>query len=648
MPLLSAVDLSLSYGARRIFDGASLAVEPGDRLGLVGPNGTGKSTLLELLAEKKAPDGGKIMRARGCRVGYLPQEIGGDAKDGGARLLDAVLETAPNKAALEAQLTDVEASLEGAEEEEEQMALAEELATLHEQLADLEQTFGPHQAERILAGLGFLETDFARPLGEFSGGWRMRAHLAALLYQRPDVLLLDEPTNHLDMPSVSWLSDFITAFRHAIVLTCHDKEFLNRHIKRVASLEVEGLRTFRGNYDEYLEQRKLDLEHLEARIRQSENRKKELDSFVERFRAKASKARQAQSKVKMIEKLEARAEEIPRPRQSISIRFPPTPKSGGTALKTVALEHGFGDHSLFRDVAVSVRRGDRIAIVGKNGAGKTTLLRLLAGEMEPRRGKIELGNDVSLSYFAQHHADALDPERSVLEEVWARAPEKSQTEVRSLCGAFLFSGDDVDKPIGVLSGGEKTRVALARILIDPGNVLLMDEPTNHLDTESAEKLTDSLGTYDGTLIFVSHNLDFARRLSTLVWLVEDGVHTFPGSLGDYLEELERRRAEKENAPKTEKVVPKDKAARIAARQAAAEEQKARRKRERQVKEAEAKVEALEQEIEELETLLGDPATHDDAERSAKLAKTYETKKAALEVEIERWSALSEDLTAKSS
>ncbi|MCK6549016.1 ATP-binding cassette domain-containing protein [Myxococcota bacterium] len=662
MPLLLADSLSLQYGGKIIFDDDSIAIDAGDRLGIVGANGTGKSTLMRILVGTVQPDGGRITRAKGSRIGYLAQEHG-DPGEGG--LLDSVMSTAPGRTALEERLADVEAALAKAETAGAQLELGEELADLHATLGDLDAHFARHEAERILTGLGFSVSDFSRPVRELSGGWRMRAALAALLYQRPDVLLLDEPTNHLDMPSVQWLSGFLDSFSHALVLISHDKEFLNKHIKRVASLEVEGLRIYRGNYDSYLVQREQELELLENRVKKDEARKKELEAFVERFRAKATKARQAQSRVRMIEKLQSEQVDIPKPRRSIVLTFQPAARAGDTVIDVKKLSYGYGERRIFDGLDLQARRGDRIAIVGVNGAGKTTLLKLLAGELEPDAGAIKLGHNVTPSYFAQHHADVLDLRKTVLEEVWRASPELSQTEARAICGAFLFSGDDVDKGVGVLSGGEKARVALARMLARPGNLLLLDEPTNHLDTDSADKLTASLEGYDGTLLFVSHNLDFARRLSNKVWDVHDGlVETYPGSLGDYLTHLDQVARERDaksaeargdrsaaSARSAGQPAPvlDDKAARKDAYQKRKEQEaEARKKRtslERRVQDAEKKIAELEKEQAELEATLADPATHADPERSKKLAHRYAEVKKLLEGEMARWEQATIELEA---
>ena len=660
MAILSAEDLFLQFGSKTLFEGATLAVEPRDRLGIVGANGAGKSTLLKILAGSVDPDGGRIVRGRGIRVGYLAQE---HSDPGDGALLDYVLASAPGREGIEERLGEVEAGLADTDDVEVQLELSQELADLHGRLVHLDDQFAPHRAQSILAGLGFKQDDLQRGLSELSGGWRMRAALAALLFQQPDVLLLDEPTNHLDMPSVAWLNGYLASFGRALVLTCHDREFLNKHISRVASLELEGLQVFRGNYDEYLVQRDIAMEHLEARIRTDERRKKELEAFVTRFRAKASKARQAQSKAKLIEKLQDAQVDLPQVRRPVSISFAPTERCGNTALVVEKLKFGYTDVPVFDGIDVEVRRGDRIAVVGVNGAGKTTLLKLVCGDLKPQQGEVRLGHNVTPSYFAQHQAEVMSSTNTVLDEVAQAAPALSQTQVRTLCGSFLFSGDDVDKSVGVLSGGEKTRVALACMLAAPGNLLLLDEPTNHLDTESADKLTESLQSYDGTMLFVTHNLDFARRLSNKVWDVHDGrVEVYPGSLKDYLDfiggvealqtsdpqpaaesepNLDKTEPQLEKrAPKLDKKAPKlDKKGRMEARKARAEASKRRSALEKQVSSAEARVAAIEEEQGEVETMLADPSTHPSREYTEALGARYESLRTTLELAMNRWAEL---------
>ncbi|MFO0723469.1 MAG: ABC-F family ATP-binding cassette domain-containing protein [Myxococcota bacterium] len=648
MALLTAEDIALQFRGRTLFEDATVSVEHRDRMGIIGANGTGKSTLMRIMVGAMIPDGGRITRARGIRVGYLPQELP-DAT--GGTLLGSVLAAAPGVQEVEARLKDVETELGSATDPDEMLELSEELSDLHSELADLERNYGRHRAERILVGLRFRPEEMEKPLSAFSGGWRMRAALAGLLFQNPDVLFLDEPTNHLDMPSVHWLNGFLQAYKHALVLICHDREFLNRHVSRVVSLEVEGVRSYRGNYDEYKVQRALEIELLENRAKNEEAKKKELEAFVERFRAKATKARQAQSRAKIIEKMVAQQVDVPIARRAVSLHFPPTARAGDTVIDVDQVSHAYGPKKVLNDVRLAARRGDRIAIVGLNGAGKTTLLKIVAGELKPSAGAVKLGHNVDLSYYAQHHADVLRKESTILDEVWRAKPDLSQTEARGVCGAFLFSGDDVDKAVGVLSGGEKARVALARLLVRPGNLLLLDEPTNHLDTESAEKLTASLESYDGTLLFVSHNLDFARRLSNKVWDVHDGiVEVYPGSLGEYLDHLAALEAVEDgvDAGDGKKAqLPDDKQGRIEARQkqkqAESERRKLQKGLEKRVQKAEEAIARLEAERATLEAALGDPATHGDAAKAKTTSLRFEACQRELEAAMAEWESAGQEL-----
>ena len=635
MPYLLADGLSLRYGPKVLFEDAHLSVEAKDRWGVVGPNGAGKSTLLEILAGRKKPDGGSVHRAKDVRVGYLAQEHGQVPE---ARLLEHILDGAPGKDALEARIRDVEARLASADAEAAQVELGGLLGELHEELADMDTLFGRHEGERIAMGLGFGLSDFDRPIGAFSGGWRMRAAMARLLFERNDVLILDEPTNHLDVPTVEWLSDFIESRPMTLLLTAHDPAFLDRHVDRIASLEVEGLQTFRGSYSAYVAHRDQRLEELQAQWERFQKKKKEITGFIDRFRAKASKARQASSKEKMIEKLEDELVEPPRPHRTISIRFPPAPRSPQTVLSARGLGFSYGSEPIFRGLDLEVGRGQRIGLLGVNGSGKTTLLKLMAEELTPIEGSLQLGPGVKRRYFAQHQADTLQSGRSILEAVWEPMPELGMTEVRSLCGAFLFQDEEVEKPVDVLSGGERARVAMARVLVRPGNLLLLDEPTNHLDTDSAERLIDSLADYDGTLVFISHSLAFVRRLATTLWVVEDGkVDTFQGSFDDYLAQLAETRGSprgaRSEAPRA------DKAARMAARKADKAKEAERRRLAREIEAAEAEVGRLEREKAEIEAVLAAPETHADPARSREISAQHRGIEGRLEAKLEAWTEL---------
>ncbi|MBZ0271581.1 ABC-F family ATP-binding cassette domain-containing protein [bacterium] len=537
MSLVVFDNVSLNFGQKTILDNASLRIAAHDRIGLVGLNGTGKSTILRLILGKQSVDGGQIVRARGLRMGYLPQEIG---ELGGGRLLATVLAAAPGREALLTHLAQTEAQLAESTDADEQMELAETLADLHDEITHFETAFAPHAAEKILLGLGFEERDFDRHLAEFSGGWRMRAALAGLLFQKPDLLLLDEPTNHLDVPSLLWFDDFLKNEKQAtFVMISHDREFLNRQIDRVVALEIEGVRTYSGNFEQYLVQREEEERILIARVKNQERMIAETERFIRRFRAKSTKARQVQDRVKKLEKIER--VEAPISARTLEFSFDPTPRSGRDVIRVAHLSKSFGDLRLFRDLSLTVHRGDRIGIIGRNGAGKTTLLRMMAGELLPDAGQVQPGSNVEAAYYAQHHADQLSGEASILTEVWSIDRSAGQTRVRTICGIFLFSGDDVEKPCGVLSGGEKARVVLAKLMMKPGNLLLMDEPTNHLDLYATEALGEALETYDGTIVFVSHNRAFVNRLATKIWDLDGtGVTEYLGNLDDYQYHLQQR------------------------------------------------------------------------------------------------------------
>ncbi|MFK7990618.1 MAG: ABC-F family ATP-binding cassette domain-containing protein, partial [Sandaracinaceae bacterium] len=450
----------------------------------------------------------------------------------------------PGRASIQGDLAaaerEYEATLESGDEDK-MMEDAERLADLHERLAHFETMYSEHEAKKILAGLGFGEADYPRDIGELSGGWRMRAVLASLLFQRPEVLLLDEPTNHLDMPSVAWFSDFLKQYRHPFVMISHDREFLNEQINRVVSLEVEGVRQYPGDYEQYVRQRAEEETILENKASNLEREREKALQFINRFRAKASKAKAVQSRVKALEKMESVA--TYRKRRILSFAFPPTGRSGHESIRVNELRKAYGNNVVLPSVTASIYRGDRVGIIGPNGAGKTTLLKLIAGEIEPDGGGIELGHNVKPGYYAQHHAELLHPKNTIYDEAMSANRELGQTRVRSVLGSFLFSGDDVDKTVGVLSGGERARLALAKLLLDPGNVLLLDEPTNHLDLESCESLVETLNTYDGTMVFVSHNRALIRRLATKIWSVENGeVTEYQGNLDDYMTQWRARYA----------------------------------------------------------------------------------------------------------
>jgi ATP-binding cassette subfamily F protein 3 len=634
--LLIAQGLSLSYGRKTLFEDEGFVLGYGDRVGLVGANGTGKSSLLKILAGAQEGDAGRVQVTRGARVGYLPQEI--VALPSGT-VVEAVLSSVPGRDELASRLAGVEKSLHEAVEEGKQLSLAESLARLHEELDHFEERHGRHHAERILAGLGFSPADLDKPTGALSGGWRMRAALAALLLQDPDLLLLDEPTNHLDVPSLAWFDAFLRGCRKALVLISHDRDFLNRHINRVLALEVEGLRSYPGNYEAYREARAAEVELLTAKAERQEQRRAELQAFIDRFGAKASKARQAQSRQKQLDKMEV--VQTLKERERVHFRFPEAPRSGREVAELLAVTKRYGAQRVYEDLSVRVERGQRIGIIGANGAGKSTLLKLLAGDLAPDSGEVLLGQNVHLGYYAQHHAEALDRRASVLEAAAQVAPEKTQAELRSALGAFLFSGDDVDKKVGVLSGGERARVALARLLLVPVNFLLMDEPTNHLDLDSSELLIDALKGYQGTLLFVSHHGRFVNELATSLWDVRDGrVEVHPGNLEDYLDRKRREATDGRGQGGEATTVERSKAGERDRKRAEAE---ARQKKsvltgplKKEIAALETRIGVLEGDQKQLEGEMARPDLYDDFAKAREMTESHHRQKQELEALYLRW------------
>jgi ATP-binding cassette subfamily F protein 3 len=660
--------VSLGFGKKTIVQELDLRIGEGDRIGLIGPNGSGKSTLLKLLAGDTKPDTGRITTARGLEIGWLPQDL---VLEGGRSLIEFVRASVPGREQLdakiaqtEAALADVQAAVEAGErplDDSELLELASRIAELHERLTHFEMHYSDHEALKILNGLGFSPSDQSRDLGEFSGGWKMRAVLASLLFQRPDLMLLDEPTNHLDMPSVAWFGDFLQRYRRAFILICHDREFLDEQIERVVSFESEGVRQYRGNYVAYKRQREEEEIVLENKARNLEREREKAEQFIDRFRAQANKARAVQSRVKQLSKLDDVV--LFEKRKVMHFNFPPCDRAGAEVVKIRGLRKAYGEHVVFPGVDLTVTRGEKIGIIGINGAGKTTLLRMIAGEIPYDAGTLELGHKVTPGYYAQHHAESLHRELTVFDEVALQDPHAGQTRVRTILGAFLYSGDDVDKKISVLSGGERARVALAKLLIKPGNLLLMDEPTNHLDLESSESLAESLTTYDGTLLFVSHNRSFVRRLASKIWNVHDGtVEIYPGTLDEYLASArERGRALEAVADGKAGPTKQPKSAELAARPEAKpkptsapppaadrrdrkrQEAEDRNRRSKQLKPLQRKVAELEQRIAELEeeqakrsVELADPEVYQDAARRSQLLDAYQEAAGKLEELTGRW------------
>ncbi len=660
MSLAIFQDVSLTLGGKPIVEGLDLRIAEKERIGLIGPNGSGKSSLLKLLSGQLQADGGSIVVPKNVRIGHLPQDVEIDAD---RPLLEYVLTSVPGRDELGRQIDEATAELErltlegGSEEALTELGLR--LGDLHQELLHFEAHFSEHEAKSILVGLGFRPADFDRSIQELSGGWRMRAVLAALLYQRPDLLLLDEPTNHLDMPSVGWFSGFLKRYDRAIVMISHDREFLNEQIDRVVSFEVEGVRSYAGNLDRYERQREEERVLLEARAKNVQREREHLERFVERFKAKASKATQAQSRMKRLEKLEE--VKLLGERETMNFRFPSVERTGRDVITAEGICKSFGPKQVLRDVNIRVTRGERIALIGANGAGKTTLLRILAGELEANAGRVEYGHNVKLGYYAQHHAETLSPESTIYDTV-NEISKHGHRQVRAALGALLFRDDDVEKKIGVLSGGERARVALARLLVDPGNLLLMDEPTNHLDLQSSDRLADALATFEGTLLFVSHNRALIRKLATKIWAVDKGELTeYQGNLDDYMRQWRARYGgeEGEAAPAPSKADTAPKKADGAAKPKLSREEEKKRKREeaerrnlrskklgqieKKVAELEARIADLEEKQKERNDQLCDPSAFADEKERFTVLTALQVDAEKIEELTMRWEAAQEEL-----
>jgi ATP-binding cassette subfamily F protein 3 len=662
MSLVVASRLSLAYGPKVILDDAGFSIGPTDRIGLVGANGTGKSTLLKILAGVIHPDSGELTWRRGARAAYLPQDV---AELPPGSLVESVLAAVPGRGALEDRLHQAEAALAVARTEAEQLEVSQALADLHDALDHFEDRYGRRRAERLLDGLGFTAADLVRDVRTFSGGWKMRAALAGLLLADPDLLLLDEPTNHLDIPTLEWFDAFLRGTRRAVVLISHDREFLDRQIDRVLSLELEGLCAWTGDYEDYKRQRAEREVQLEAQSRRVEARRAELQGFIDRFGAKATKAAQAKSKQKLLDKMED--VETLEQRATLRFRFADAPRSGREVLKLRGLAKAYGDKRIYRGLDATVLRGERVGVIGANGAGKTTLLKLAAGETIPDAGTVELGHGVIAGYYAQHHFDpqaaegvslaraagGLDPKKTVLETLWDLVPDRGESYVRSVAGSFLFSGEDAEKRVAVLSGGERARVALARLLLVPANLLILDEPTNHLDLDSSEALIAALKGYEGTLLFVSHNRSFLNQLATVIWEVKDGaVLPHPGNLDDWQYHQRQLAEATAQADAGGGAQAGSEAARGAGdrdrKRVEAEARNARYKAEKPIRD---EIERLEAEIARLEeteraatAALADPALYQDFARAKPLIDAQREARAALEVRYSAWEAAHAKLT----
>lgn len=537
--MIQLSSLSKSFGDRVLLDAVSWQIDDRERVGLAGPNGAGKTTLLKILAGLDEADSGTVVKPSGLLVGYLPQD--GLSHSGRTLLEEAGLAFKP--------LLDMRDEIQLLEErladdsvpESDHAAMLTRYSELQENFRRLEGYSIDLKITTVLRGLGFSPDDFDNPSETFSGGWQMRIALAKLLLTRPGLLLLDEPTNHLDLEARNWLEEYLADYPHAVILVSHDRFFLDSVVTRITEIGLRKLTDYAGNYSEYLKERDARMERLRQQKRDQDDEIERMQAFINRFRYQATKAAQVQSRIKMMEKIVPI--EIPPERKRVHFTFPPCAKSGRTVLDLRDLHKAYGDRVVFDRINVHIERGDRIALIGPNGAGKSTLMRMLSGVENPDRGTRTEGHQVINQYFAQDEATRLDPTRTVYQTLAGDAPIHMVPHIRNILGGFLFSGDDVDKPVRVLSGGERTRLAVARMLLRPSNTLLLDEPTNHLDLDSKDVLLEALEDFGGTLIFVSHDRYFVDKLATKVISIGGGeALLYPGNYEEFLWSQKNREA----------------------------------------------------------------------------------------------------------
>jgi ATP-binding cassette subfamily F protein 3 len=651
--MLQVQGLTKQYSGRTLFEDVTWTVSTGDRVALVGPNGSGKTTLLRLMTGAEHPDAGSVTMPRQTTVGYLPQD---GLAHRGKSLREETLSAFASVLALGAEIAELEHRMSELDPE------SPEHGTVIARYGECRDEWDRHggftieaRAEEVLLGLGFRPAELDRSTETFSGGWQMRIALAKLLLQQPNLLLLDEPTNHLDLEARNWLEDYLEAYPHAVVLVSHDRYFLDRVVTRITEINRRKLVDYTGNYSRFLQVSAANLAELRARAARQQEEIERTKRFVDRFRYQATKAKQVQSRVKMLEKVEVI--EVPPERKLMRLRLPEPERPGRVVVELTRIDKAYGDVRVFKGADLAIERGERLALVGPNGVGKSTLMRILAQEEAPDSGTVKLGHKVATGYFSQDRYD-LDENRTVLENMNERASITMVPQLRSILGAFLFHGDDVDKKVKVLSGGEKSRLALARMLLRPSNVLLLDEPTNHLDLDSKAILLEALQAYKGTLVFVSHDRYFLDELSTKVAEIGNGeIRLHWGGYPDYLRAKEKEA--KGEAPLTldlppdlddekEEIAPPPPPpppAPIQEAPAPSMSKNQTRALQKKAEELESRIEETEIAISSLEGRMAVPGFYDDPSSAAGIVKTHEELKAKLATLYRDWETISEKVPA---
>lgn len=640
--MLSLHSISKQFGGRVLFSDIFLHVGDRERIAIVGSNGSGKSTLMKIVTGQIESDAGKISLSRGQTVGYLPQD---GIYHSGRTLYSEIESALEDLLSLQEKIRDLSREISACSEGDRLQALTDELGELQHELEHRQGYNLDVRIKQIAAGLGFSLRDLERQTHEFSGGWQMRIALTKLLLREPSFLMLDEPTNHLDIATLEWLETYLQNYEGSIIVVSHDKRFLDNLVKRTIEISLGKITEYKGNFSFYVEKKAERMELLQAQYDSQQRALEKTNRFVERFRYKATKARQVQSRLKLLEKMDRI--ELEDTEGGIRFDFPPPPSSGRVLMELNGVTKAYGDLRVFRDASVLIERGDRIAFLGANGTGKSTLARIMAGREEYQGGTIKPGKDLAIGYYAQDQAEILDPNKTVLETLEEVAPMETATRLRSLLGCFLFEGDDVFKPVSVLSGGEKSRIALARMMLLPANLLIMDEPTNHLDIRSKEILQDALDSYEGSFVIVSHDRDFLEPLINKVFDFRDGVLRLTlGTVSEYLEKLheEQAIASGKSADDSEKKSLNLEKARK--REEAERRQALYRKLkpvQDELEQVETKIAAAEKRKTELEAALADTETYKNEQKARALSLEFKTLQRALDDLYDRWTVLQEQV-----
>ena len=628
--------LSVNFTGDFLFHDVSFVAGDKDRIGLVGHNGAGKSTLLKIIHRVQEPTSGTMVITTGFRTGYLPQEL---AETSYKTVWEETMSAFVEVKSIEERMRRLTAQLgERTDYESEEYAtLAQQLSDANDRYVHLGGSTIEGEAEKVLTGMGFRRTDFPRPMAEFSNGWQMRVCLAKILLQKPEIVLLDEPTNHLDIESIQWLEDYLANYDGCVILVSHDRAFLDRVTNRTVEITLGTIQDYKCSYSQYVEQRLERIESQQAAYENQQQQIAQIERFIERFRYKATKARQVQSRLKMLEKMD-RVQVEDYDTSSISFRFPPAPHSGRMVVDAKQLSLGYDALNVLHKVDFHLERGERVAFVGRNGEGKSTMVKAIVGQLAPQGGTLDLGYQVVIGYYAQNQAKLLDPEKTVFETIDDVAVGDIRPKIRTILGSFLFDTEATEKKVKVLSGGEKARLALAKLLLSPFNLLILDEPTNHLDMPSKDVLKNALLQYEGSLILVSHDRDFLQGLSTKTYEFKD--KQIRGYVGDVYDFLEARKIETLNELQKRQQVTSGEAKAVSSNKESYEQRKAQeaadRKKKNRLRKIEDEIESLQLQVAEIEDKLAQPDRYAAEIASGELYQAYEAAKKALEEKEMEW------------